>query len=65
MRQALGLEGSSEVDIVADGGGLRLDPVVSEPRTIDRSDGLVRLSKVDGPVITDEDVRGLRDEIQR
>lgn len=65
MRQALGLSANSEIDIVSEGGGLRLDPVDEAPRSIDRSDGLVRLSKVDGPVITDDDVRALRDELQR
>ncbi len=65
MRESLGLSANSEIDIMSDGGGLRLDPVSVEPRSIDRSDGLVRLSKVDGPVITDDHVRALRDSAQR
>jgi hypothetical protein len=48
-----------------DGAGLRLEPVRHSERAIGESDGLPLLGQVDGMVITDEDVRRLRDDLQR
>ncbi|CAN5670697.1 MAG: AbrB/MazE/SpoVT family DNA-binding domain-containing protein [Iamia sp.] len=65
LRTALGLVGGSEVEVVADGGGLRLDPVTSTPRSFVVESGLPLLDEVDGPTFTDDDVRSLRDELNR
>lgn len=50
---------------MADGAGLRLDPVQPRERQIDERDGLPLLGAVAGSVLTDDDVRRLRDELQR
>lgn len=63
LRAALGLEGGSEVELTADGGGLRLDPVSTVSRGFRVQDGLPVLEAVDGPALTDDDVRDLRDEL--
>lgn len=66
LRDALGLREDSELEIVADGGGLRLDPVLTSTRTItDGRDGLPRLNRVRDAVVTDDEVRVLRDEMGR
>lgn len=65
FRQQLGLRADSELEIVADGGGLRLEPADRTPRTIDDGDGLARLTRVDHGSFTDADVAAIRDAIQR
>lgn len=65
LRDALGIGPDTELEVVADGAGLRLDPVVHGEREIDESDGLPLLGAVPGTVVTDDDVRRLRDELQR
>jgi AbrB family looped-hinge helix DNA binding protein len=65
LRVALGIGPNSELELMPDGAGLRLEPVRHSERAIGESDGLPLLGQVDGMVITDEDVRRLRDDLQR
>jgi AbrB family looped-hinge helix DNA binding protein len=65
IRVALGLGPDSELELMPDGAGLRLEPVRRVERTIVERDGLPILGDVEGAVLTDDDVRRLRDELQR
>jgi len=65
LRIALGIGPDSEVELVADGGGLRIDPVGAALRPVEEADGLPVLGLLPNLVITDDDVRRLRDEGQR
>lgn len=65
LRAALGIDHETELEIVPDGNGLRLEPVRGARRPILEQDGLPLLGPVPGAVLTDDDVRRLRDEAQR
>lgn len=65
VRDALGLTPDTQLDVVVDGGGIRLEPVDRHERRVEIVDGLPRLSAVSGTVVSDEDVRRLRDADQR
>src|SRR5262245_44726181 len=65
FRAALGLHGEAEVDVVADGSGLRIEPVGSVERPVDHEDGLPLLRRVGNLVVTDTEVQRLRDEAAR
>jgi AbrB family looped-hinge helix DNA binding protein len=65
LRVALGITPDTKLELIPDGAGLRLEPVRRDPRTVHVSDGLPILGKVDGAVLTDDDVRRLRDDLQR
>ncbi len=65
FRDALGLGPDTELEIIPDGAGLRLEPVRRRDRPVELSDGLPILGKVEGVVLTDSDVRRIRDDLQR
>lgn len=65
LRDALGIRPETELELVPDGAGLRLEPVQRRERAVTMSDGLPILDRVDGVVLTDEDVRRMRDDVQR
>ena len=65
LRVALGITPDSQLELIPDGTGLRIEPVRRHQRRIDTSDGLPLLGNVEGAVMTDDDVRRLRDDIQR
>ena len=65
LRLGLGIGPDTELELVPDGGGLRLEPVRAHERPVEESDGLPLLGMVEGNVLTDDDVRRLRDESQR
>ena len=65
LRAALGIGPNAEVEIVQDGTGLRLEPVTTEKRPVDDGEGLPLLRLVPNLVLTDDDVRRLRDDSQR
>lgn len=65
LRVALGIGPDTELELVTDGVGLRLDPIHASERLVTERDGLPLLGFVPGVVVTDEDVRRLRDELQR
>lgn len=65
LRAALGISPKAEVEIVQDGAGLRLEPVAAETRPVDDGDGVPLLRLVPNLVLTDDDVRRLRDDGQR
>lgn len=65
LRAALGIGPNAEVEIVQDGAGLRLERVTAEARPVDEGDGVPLLRLVPNLVLTDDDVRRLRDDGQR
>ncbi len=65
LRDALGLAPDVELEIVADGAGLRIDPLRRMMRAVEFEDGLPILGRVEGARLTDADVRRLRDDLQR
>lgn len=65
LRDALGIGPDSQLEVIADGAGLRLEPVQPADRPIEERDGLPILGPVAGTVLTDDDVRNLRDELRR
>lgn len=65
LRVALGITPDTQLELIADGAGLRIEPVRRDPRPIHTSDGLPILGKVEGAQLTDDTVRRLRDDLQR
>jgi AbrB family looped-hinge helix DNA binding protein len=65
LRVALGITPDTELELIPDGSGLRIEPVQRHARRIETPDGLPLLGRVEGAVLTDGDVRRLRDDIQR
>jgi AbrB family looped-hinge helix DNA binding protein len=65
LRVALGITPDTQLELIPDGAGLRIEPVRRHQRSIDTRDGLPILGNVEGAVLTDDDVRRLRDDIQR
>lgn len=63
LRDALGIGPDTELELIPDGSGLRLEPVQRRERSVSSSDGLPILSPVDGVVLTDDDVRRMRDDL--
>ena len=64
LRDALGIGPDTRLEVVADGAGLRLEPVQRVERPIGESDGSRSWARLRGTVITDDDVRRLG-ELQR
>ncbi|HVL92894.1 MAG TPA: AbrB/MazE/SpoVT family DNA-binding domain-containing protein [Acidimicrobiales bacterium] len=65
LRTALGIGPDTELEIVVDGSGLRLEPVAATERTVRQRDGLPLLGLVPNMTVTDDDIRRLRDSLQR
>lgn len=66
LRVALGITPETPLELIPDGSGLRIEPVRRRQRSIETSDdGLPILGDVQGAVLTDDDVRRLRDDVQR
>lgn len=65
LRVALGIGPDTELEVIPDGAGLRLEPIQRRERSVDQSDGLPILGSVPGVVLTDEEVRRIRDDLQR
>jgi AbrB family looped-hinge helix DNA binding protein len=65
LRVALGITPDTPLELIPDGAGLRIEPVQRCARPVGTQDGLPILSPVEGAVLTDDDVRRLRDDIQR
>lgn len=65
LRVALGITPDTPLELMPDGSGLRIEPVRRTERTVETSDGLPILEKVEGATLTDADVRRLRDDLQR
>ena len=62
LRRQLGLEHGGEVEVTVDGSALRIEPVASGRRVIERVGDWPTLSRVETATLTDDDVRALRDE---
>jgi AbrB family looped-hinge helix DNA binding protein len=65
MRVALGITADTQLELIPDGSGLRIEPVRRDRRLVEISEGLPILGKVEGAALTDDDVRRLRDDLQR
>lgn len=65
LREALGIGPDTELELISDGSGLRLDPVGSGLRAVGQVDGLPLLGAVEGLVLTDSDIQRLRDDTAR
>lgn len=65
LRTALGIGPDTELEVLPDGGGLRLEPVGRGERAIGEDDGLPLLGFVEGVRLGDADVARLRDDMQR
>lgn len=65
LRVALGITPDTPLELIPDGSGLRIEPVRRGQRAVETSDGLPILVKVEGATLTDDDVRRLRDDLQR
>ena len=65
LRDRVGIGPNSELELTAEDGGLRISPVIEHERVVDAPDGFPRLRAVPGRQVTDEDIRTLRDELQR
>ncbi len=65
LRIALGITPDTELELIPDGSGLRIEPVRRHQRSIVTRDGLPLLGNVEGATLTDDDIRRLRDDIQR
>ena len=65
LRVALGITPDTELEVIQDGSGLRIEPVGRGRRSVEIADGLPVLGAADGVGLTDDDVRRLRDDLQR
>jgi AbrB family looped-hinge helix DNA binding protein len=65
LRVALGITPETQLELIPDGSGLRIEPVQQRVRPIETQDGFPILGRVEGAVLTDDDVRRFRDDIQR
>jgi AbrB family looped-hinge helix DNA binding protein len=62
LRDQAGIRAETELDLVFDGVAIRLEPVMTHERVVDRRDGLPVLRALPDVVLTDDVVRALRDE---
>jgi AbrB family looped-hinge helix DNA binding protein len=65
LRTALGITPDTQLELIPDGTGIRIEPVRRDQRAIETSDGLPILGKVEGVALSDEGIRRLRDDLQR
>ncbi len=65
VRSALSIGPDTPLELIPDGTGLRLEPVRQRIRQIEEQDGLPILARIAGAILTDDDVRRLRDDFQR
>ncbi|MEJ6538209.1 MAG: AbrB/MazE/SpoVT family DNA-binding domain-containing protein [Mycobacterium sp.] len=65
LRVALGITSDTQLELIPDGTGLRIEPVRRDRRSVQISDGLPILGKIVDAALTDDDVRRLRDDQQR
>jgi AbrB family looped-hinge helix DNA binding protein len=65
LRVALGITPDTQLELIPDGSGLRIEPVRRSQRSIDTRDGLPILGNVEGAVLTDDGIRRLRDHLQQ
>lgn len=65
LRVALGITPDTQLELIPDGTGLRIEPIQRNRRPVEVSDGLPLLGRVEGAVLTDEHLRRLRDDLRR
>lgn len=65
LRTALGITPDTQLELIPDGAGLRIEPVRRERRPVEVSDGLPILGRIEGAVLTDDNIRRLRDDLQQ
>lgn len=64
LRVALGITPDTQLELIPDGTGLRIEPIQRIRRPVEVSDGLPLLGRVEGAVLTDEHLRRLRDDLR-
>lgn len=65
LRVRLGITPDTQLELIPDGTGLRIEPIRRDRRAVEVSGGLPILGTVAGAVLTDDEVRRLRDELER
>ncbi len=65
LRTALGITPDTQLELIPDGTGIRIEPVRRDRRAIETIDGLPILGKVEGVGLSDDGIRRLRDDLQR
>ena len=65
LRVRLGITADTQLELIPDRTGLRIEPIRRDRRAVEVSGGLPILGKVAGAVLTDDEVRRLRDELER
>lgn len=66
IREALGLDAGTELDIEIDGVAIRLEGVASGQACLKEVDGLLVIARDEGtPIVTVDDVRKMRFDSQR
>jgi AbrB family looped-hinge helix DNA binding protein len=65
LRVALGITADTQLELIPDGTGIRIEPVRRDRREVKISEGLPILGKIEGAALTDDDIRRLRDDLQR
>ena len=65
LRVALGITPDTQLELIPDGTGLRIEPIRRNRRPVEMSDGLPILGDVAGAILTDDEVRRIRDDLQR
>jgi len=65
LRVALGITADTQLELIPDGTGIRIEPVRRDRCEVKISEGLPILGKIEGAALTDDDIRRLRDDLQR
>lgn len=65
LRVALGITADTQLELIPDGTGIRIEPVRRDRREVKISEGMPILGKIEGAALTDDDIRWLRDDLQR
>jgi len=65
LRDTLGIGPETSLELTVEGAALRLEPVYTRERGFEVVDGFPRLEPIDHLTLTDDDIRRLRDELNR
>lgn len=63
--KALRVAPDTQLELIPDGSGLRIEPVQQRVRPMETRGGLLVLGRVEGAMLTDDVVRRLRDDLRR
>jgi len=65
VRERLGIDQGAELEVLVEGGSIRLAPSAAASRTVELVDGFPRITPAPGVRLTDADVLRWRDADQR